>query len=141
MSGPQRSLGVLWVSVSSAACCLWAPAVLAQPLAPAPAASATPAPAPPTAPASATTDGPTDAQKQEAKKHFDKGLALFDESAWDAALAEFLQSRTLFPTRAATKDAAVCLRKLHRFDEAVDEFESLLRDFQNTPADERAFAE
>jgi PEGA domain len=90
-------------------------------------------------PAPAT--GPTDAQKQEAKQHFDKGLALFDESAWDAALAEFMQSRTLFPTRAATKDAGVCLRKLHRFDEALDEFESLLRDFQNVPADERAFAE
>lgn len=98
---------------------------------------------PEAAPASSTSppNGPSDAQKQEAREHFDKGLALFDEGAWDAALAEFLRSRALFPTRAATKDAAVCLRKLHRFDEAVDAFESLRRDFANVPPDERAFAE
>lgn len=81
-----------------------------------------------------------DAKKAEAKGHFDKALKLFEDEAWDAALVEFQQSRALFPTRAATKDAAICLRKLHRFDEAIDLFDVLLRDFPNLPADERALA-
>jgi hypothetical protein len=92
------------------------------------------------APASAAPSG-DDAKKAEAKLHFDKALALFKDEAWDAALAEFMQSRALFPTRAATKDAAICLRKLHRFDEAVDMFELLLREFPSLPADERALAD
>lgn len=97
-------------------------------------AQATPT-APPTPPADAA-----DAQKAEAKLHFDKALQLFEDEAWDAALVEFMQSRALFPTRAATKDAAICLRKLHRFDEAIDMFEVLLRDFPSLPAEERALA-
>lgn len=98
-------------------------------------AQTSPAPAAPAAPAG------TDAAKNEARTHFEKGLSLFDEEAWDAALAEFLRSRELFPTRAATKDAAFCLRKLHRFDEALDMFEALLADFPNLPADDRAIAD
>jgi PEGA domain len=89
-------------------------------------------------PASQAAD--LEAQKSEAKLHFDKALKLFEDEAWDAALAEFVQSRALYPTRAATKDAAICLRKLHRFDEAVDMFELLLREFPSLPADERALA-
>lgn len=88
----------------------------------------------------APAEAAADEKKAEAKAHFDKALKLFEDEAWDAALAEFMQSRALYPTRAATKDAAICLRKLHRFDEAVDMFEILLRDFPNLPADERALA-
>lgn len=92
------------------------------------------------APAEAAPTLAADAKKAEAKAHFDKALQLFEDEAWDAALAEFMQSRALFPTRAAIKDAAICLRKLHRFDEAVDMFELLLREFPHLPADERALA-
>jgi hypothetical protein len=91
-------------------------------------------------PAAPSATPPVEPQKAEAKLHFDKALELFEDEAWDAALVEFMQSRALFPTRAATKDAAICLRKLHRFDEAVDMFELLLREFPNLPADERALA-
>jgi len=45
------------------------------------------------------------ARKDEAKNHFDVGLAHLDRSEWSAALAEFLRSRELFPTRAGTKNA------------------------------------
>ena len=82
-----------------------------------------------------------DTAKDEARAHFEKGLARFDEEAWDAALVEFLRSRELFPTRAATKDAGFCFRKLRRFDEALDMFEALLRDFPNLPADDKEIAE
>jgi hypothetical protein len=66
---------------------------------------------------------------------------LFEEQAWEAALAEFLRSREIFATRAATTDAAVCLRKLHRFDEALDMFEALLAEFPQMAANDKASAE
>jgi hypothetical protein len=84
---------------------------------------------------------PDDAKKEQAKQRFDKAITLFEQSAWDAALAEFLKSRELFPTRAATKNAAVCLRKLNRFDESLELFEAALREFPNMPADDRTFIE
>jgi hypothetical protein len=118
---------------------LAAPA-LAQPAAPA-------APAPGNAPKPADTALPTEAPapteeaKQEARAHFAKGLALLQEEAWAAALAEFQISRELFPTRVATNNAGVALRKLQRFDESLDMFEAFLRDFPNIPPGERTLAQ
>jgi len=109
-----------------------------------PAAGASAAPASSAAPAapagSAAPAGP-EGKKEESRIHFDKGLGLFEEQAWDAALAEFLRSREIYATRAATTNAAVCLRKLHRFDEALDMFEALLKEFPNLPANDKANAE
>lgn len=103
---------------------------------------AQPAPAPPAAPGAKVEDArPNEAAKPQAQAHFEKGLKLLQDEAWAAALAEFLVSRELFPTRAATNNAAVALRKLQRFDEALDMFETLLRDFPTMPAEERAAAQ
>ena len=124
------------------------PTALAQPAPAAPPPVAAPPPLVATPPVAATAvaqagDAPpvSDATKAEARGHFEKGLHLLQEEAWAAALAEFLISRELFPTRAATTNAAVALRKLRRFDEALDMFETLLRDFANVPAGERATAQ
>ncbi len=38
-------------------------------------------------------------QKEKARFHFRKGIKLLNEEAWAPALAEFLRSRELFPTR------------------------------------------
>lgn len=97
---------------------------------------ATAQPAPPALNEAAATD-----KSAEARVHFEKGLKLLDEGIWDAALAEFLQSRLLFPTRSATNNAAICMRKLNRFDEALDLFEALLREFPDLPADVKASAQ
>jgi hypothetical protein len=67
--------------------------------------------------------------KEEAKKRFERGLTLVAEKAWDAALSEFNESVRLFPTRGARQNAAFCLRELGRHDEALDEYEALLRDY------------
>lgn len=85
------------------------------------AAPPTPPPAPldPAAQAEATA-------KEEARKHFDQGLALFDRGSLDAAYPEFEKSISIYPTRAAIKNAALCLRRLNRFAEAVDMNERLL---------------
>jgi hypothetical protein len=78
----------------------------------------------------------TDKQKDEARDHFELGLSHFDRQEWPAALVEFLKSRELFPTRGNTKDAAICLRKVGRFDEALAMYEALMHDFTDlTPAD------
>lgn len=125
-----------------------APATASAPQAPPPAtASAAPqatgsaAPQAPPAAAGADETGPSEAQKADAKAHFEKGLKLFTESAWAPALAEFQRSREIFATRAATRNAAVSLRKLQRYDESLLMFETLLRDFPNMPPGERESAQ
>ena len=85
-------------------------------------------------------DAPSEAQLAEARRHFDLGISHFDRSEWQAALVEFLTSRDLAPTRSNTKNAAICLRKVGRFDEALDLFEALLRDFPDLPAADRELA-
>ncbi len=92
---------------------------------------------PQTAGPTATTAAPpaVDA-KEEARSHFDLGLLHFDHAEWSAALAEFLRARELYPTRSATKNAALCLHREKRFDEALDMFEALERDYPDlSPAD------
>ncbi|HEY2517382.1 MAG TPA: PEGA domain-containing protein, partial [Polyangiaceae bacterium] len=79
--------------------------------------------------------------KEEARVHFERGLAHFDRREWSPALAEFLRSRALFPTRAATLDAAVCLREEARYDEALDLWEALLREFHDLSTQDRATAD
>src|SRR5262249_14254437 len=88
-----------------------------------------PAPAPPP---------PTDAAKADARAHFDKGLELLRARSWDEALAEFIRSEELFSTKASGKNAAVCLRQLKRYDEALDQLEAVVRAFPNITGDERA---
>ena len=83
----------------------------------------------------------TDQQKADAKSHFDAGLSHFDRQEWAAALVEFLKSRELYPTRGNTKDAAICLRKVGRFDESLAMYEALLHDFPDLAPDDKAVAE
>jgi hypothetical protein len=67
--------------------------------------------------------------KAEAVAHFEKGLALYDTGAWSAALAEFLEARRLYSLRNVGYQAALCLEKLQRYDEALDQLEGVLRSF------------
>ena len=95
-------------------------------------ASAKPKPKPAPAPKPATTAPEPDdasAKKAEAKERFEKAMGLFEKKIWDAALAEFLASRAAYATRGNTQNAAICLRNLNRFDEALDMFEALLQQF------------
>ncbi len=84
---------------------------------------------------------PIEIKRDAAREQFDRGVGLVKKNALSAALAAFLKSREIFPSRAATSNAAWCLRKLERFDEALDMYEALLREFKNLPADERAAAQ
>jgi PEGA domain len=81
-------------------------------------------------PASArAVEGTEDARRTEAERRFQQGLVLARQQSWDAALAEFLASRELYPTRSATRNAAVALQNLGRFSECYEMYEALLREF------------
>ncbi len=95
----------------------------------------------PPPPDASTASEAMDARKTEARSHFDLGVSHFDREEWPAALVEFLKSREIFVSRGNTKNAAICLRKVGRFDEALDMFEALLRDFPDLSPTDRSLAE
>jgi PEGA domain len=105
------------------------------PAAPQPQPPAAPQPQPPAAP----QPQPSADERAEAKSHFDKGNVLYEERKDPAAaLAEFLESRRLYPTWSATFNAALCLEDLRRYDDALSLLESALRDFGGSmPTDAR----
>ena len=106
-----------------------------------PSASPSGSPATPSGEATdSTAEAPNPANKPEAEEHFKRGLDLLNQEAWTAALAEFLRSRELFPTRNATNNAAFCFRKIGRFDESLDMYETLLREFPTMSADKKQAA-
>ncbi len=78
-----------------------------------------------------------DPQKAEARTHFERGVALSESMAWDGALAEFSRANDLYPTRGATKNAAVCLRKLRRMDEALDLLQAMIVRYPEMPVEDR----
>ena len=80
-------------------------------------------------PAAAALPDDPEKRKEEAKVRFQRGLELVQNESWDAALAEFLQSRKLFPTRVALKNAALSLRQLKRYVEALAMYNELLSSF------------
>jgi hypothetical protein len=80
-------------------------------------------------------------KRAEAQQHFNLALTHFDREEWQAALVEFLKSRELLPTKGNTKNAAICLRKVGRFDESLDMFEALLRDFPDVAPADKALAQ
>lgn len=100
--------------------------VLAQP---APSASANPAP-------SASAPAPPEADLNQAKELFRKGNALLQSNQFELALELFLRSRALVPGVGNTTNAAICLDRLGRFDEAISLYEQVLKDFSDRTADE-----
>jgi hypothetical protein len=129
----STSLGAAFVLSIAAS----ATTALAQPAATPPAVPASPAPSVPSPP---DEHGATRAKRDEALTHFELGLTHFDREEWSAALAEFLRAREIYPTRSATKNAAICFRKENRFDEALDMFEALERDYPDLSDADRALA-
>lgn len=106
---------------------------------PKPPPEATAAPVPPPPPPLDPAAQAEVTAKDEARKHFDQGLALFDRGSLDAAYPEFEKSISIYPTRAAIKNAALCLRRLNRFAEAMEMNERLLA-FPNVSEEEKGIA-
>ncbi|WP_437994988.1 PEGA domain-containing protein [Sorangium sp. So ce185] len=82
--------------------------------------------------AAAQPGGPVEVRRREdARAHFQRGIALRDQERWAEALAEFQTSRALFMTLNGTTNAAACLIQLERYVEAIELYESALRDFSD----------
>lgn len=72
----------------------------------------------------------------QAKERFERGLALAQAgNRWDAALAEFLASRDIYPTRSATRNAAIALKQLARYVEAIELYELMLTELPSMGLD------
>jgi PEGA domain len=64
-----------------------------------------------------------------AKDLFRKGVALLDADDVERALDYFLRSRAAVPSAKNTANAAICLSRLGRYDEALEMYEELLVKF------------
>lgn len=72
----------------------------------------------------------------DAKAHFDRAITLRDQEQWAEALAEFQESRRLWKTLHGATNAAACLVNLERYVEALELYESALRDFSDKLKDD-----
>lgn len=83
--------------------------------------------------APATTPSPTDVDDrlEAAKQHFRRGVTLLNAGDTERALEAFLESRSLVPSRKNSTNAAICLERLGRFDEALELYEEILTRFAN----------
>lgn len=98
--------------IVSAACLALAPTLASAQGVPSPAGSAA------TPPASPDLD--------RAKDLFRKGVELMKAGDMERALDHFLRSRAIVPSVPNTMNAAICLDRLERADEALDLYEQLL---------------
>ena len=73
---------------------------------------------------------------QRAKDLFRQGVELFKANDLERALELFLQSRAAHESIANTSNAAICLDRLGRYDEALEMYEAVLTKFKNELSDE-----
>jgi len=70
----------------------------------------------------------------EARAHFQRGNKFFGDKAWLEALSEYQQSLALMKNRATMANIAKCRRQLGQYDEALDAYEALRREFPKLSA-------
>ncbi len=70
-------------------------------------------------------------QKAEAKERFEKGVALYNNADYGAALVEFRAAYAAMPHFAVRYNLGITLYKLHRYAEAMDELLAFLAEGQN----------
>lgn len=73
-------------------------------------------------------------EQSEARTHFENGIALIsgDSKDYGAALVEFQASVGLYATKSGLFNLGLCYSKLSRYDEALDTFARLQREFAST---------
>ncbi|WP_104978036.1 PEGA domain-containing protein [Sorangium cellulosum] len=101
---------------------------------PAPPPSAEPSPPPPPSAAQESTAAPAVDEaalalaRKNAEAAYNAGRELWKRGEYAAALARYQSSLRFFPTWSARTGAGACLVKLQRYDEALDAFQSALRE-------------
>lgn len=66
---------------------------------------------------------------QEAKSLFRRGLALLEAGNTEGALESFVRSREVVPSVQNTVNAAICLERLGRYDEALEMYDDVVARF------------
>jgi tetratricopeptide (TPR) repeat protein len=76
---------------------------------------------------------PADEADAKARAHFKRAGEHFVKEDWRAALDEYREVLALTKNRAAMRAAAICLRQLEQYDEALEMYEELHRLFPVLP--------
>lgn len=77
-------------------------------------------------------------EEVEARARFDQGLSHFDKQEYREALEQFKKSIEQKKTRNAMGYVASCLKQLGQYDEALDQYEQMRRDYPTLPAETEA---
>ncbi len=78
-----------------------------------------------------------DPAEEKAREHFENGILLVEAENWEAAIVEFEASIELLPTAGAHFNRAMCLKALHRYNDALAAFEAFLEKYDPDPSDAR----
>ena len=135
----RLAMRLLTATVLGTVCCLSANPAEAQqaPAPPPPATAATPTTATPAGP---TTGAPTAADNVEsARVHYERGLQLFNEENYDAALFEFERAYELAPSYKILYNMGRIQRQQNNYAAAMRSYQRYLKEGGvNVPADRRA---
>jgi hypothetical protein len=82
--------------------------------------------------------GKSDPQLAEAKRHFDQGVALFNDGDFGGALAEFEASYQIRSSAGVLYNIGLTQKGLYRYDEALSSLRKFLVDGQKIPKEKRA---
>lgn len=88
----------------------------------------------PPAPPGQAPQADVSSDEAEARAHFDRGMAHFDRQEYREALEEFRKSLALKKTRSAMGYVASCLKQLGQYDDALDSYEAMRREYPKLPA-------
>jgi hypothetical protein len=72
-----------------------------------------------------------------AREFFERGVLLMDNEDWEPALVQLQRSFDLHPTQVALFNVGLCLKALHRYQDAIAAFERLLQQFATDGSEER----
>jgi hypothetical protein len=78
--------------------------------------------------ATSSDAAPNDVQVGEARQHYQKGIELFDDQAFDSALIEFKRAYALAPSYVILYNIGVASERLRDFVTAVHSYERFLKD-------------
>ncbi|WP_159397156.1 PEGA domain-containing protein [Sorangium cellulosum] len=70
----------------------------------------------------------------EARAHFEAGVAHFDKQEYREALEAFRRSLWLKKNRNSMGYIASCLKQLGQYDDALEQYEEMLREYPSLPA-------
>lgn len=75
--------------------------------------------------------------REQARRHFAQGVALFESRDYDAALAEFEAAQRIRPHPRILRNVAASQEALHMYIDAIATLERVAADAQATPAERR----